>query len=471
MKLFWKIFFTFTIFMAIVFSLFGTWCVYSAFDSTIEREIDQMNSENRMFKIVYEMTADSLNGVTIDEERLSSIAENMDTSLSRGEYYVCLYDDGGIMLYESSQTVGVHMSADELSEETRSYKITEDGENIMLIFASPIEINSSIYYIETTKDITYIYADRAATLSRIQLITLASVLLTALVTLIVSHFLTRSITELSKTARRFAKGNFEVRAKQKGNDEIAVLSKDFNFMADSIEQKIDELKDRAERQEEFTSSFAHELKTPLTSIIGYSDMIRTMPLSDEETMEYANYIYRQRKRLESLSYKLLELIASGKNDIELKEVPAEGLIRDVYNTVTPSLAERNISMSVSISKAVLIGDKDLLSSLLINLIDNARKASSEGSVIELKGRSDGNYYKISVKDHGIGIPKSELSHITEAFYMVDKSRARKEGGAGLGLSLCSRIVGIHNGSWEIQSREGIDTTITVRLPMKGGSKK
>lgn len=360
------------------------------------------------------------------------------------------------------------MSPDELSENNRVYKIARDGDRVLLIFAVPVKAADSVYYIETTKDITYIYTDRAETLSHIQLITLLSVFLTAFVTLIVSHVLTKSITALSKTARRFAKGNLEVRAKPKGSDEIAMLSRDFNFMADSIEQKIDELKDRAERQEDFTASFAHELKTPLTSIIGYSDMIRTMPLSDEETMEYANYIYLQGKRLESLSFKLLELITSGRGEIEPRDISAKALISDVRDTVIPSLREKNLRLSVASDDVVLTGDRDLLSSLLINLIDNARKASPEGSLIELRCKRAGRVCRITVRDHGIGIPAADLSHITDAFYMVDKSRARKEGGAGLGLSLCARIIGLHDGDWEIKSREGVGTAVTVILPIKGG---
>lgn len=239
-------------------------------------------------------------------------------------------------------------------------------------------------------------------------------------------------------------------------------------MADSIEQKIDELKDRAEKQEDFTASFAHELKTPLTSIIGYSDMIRTMQLPPEETMEYANYIYLQGKRLESLSFKLLELISSGRKSISFKKISIETLLTEVYEVVFPSLEEKGIDLSITYSRRYIMGDKDLLSSLLINLIDNARKASPENSQIEIKCRRDKGFYKISVKDNGIGIPQKDLVRITEAFYMVDKSRARKEGGAGLGLSLCSKIIELHNGKWEIKSTEGVGTVISLYLPMKGG---
>ena len=468
MKFFWKIFFSFTIMMTIAFSFFGTWIVFSSFDSTIERETEQMNSENRMFKIVYEMTVNSLSENTMTPERLASVAKNMDESINRGKYYFCLYDKEGSLLYESSPSIDIHMLPEELSDTNRVYKISEDGSSKKLIFASPIKAASSQYYIETTKDITYIYDDRASTVSQIQLITVLAVILTALVTLIVSHFLTKSISSLSKTARRFAKGNYDVRSKLNGNDEIAMLSRDFNFMADSIEQKIDELKDRAEKQEDFTASFAHELKTPLTSIIGYSDMIRTMQLPPEETMEYANYIYLQGKRLESLSFKLLELISSGRKSISFKKISIETLLTEVYEVVFPSLEEKSIDLSITYSRGYIMGDKDLLSSLLINRIDNARKASPENSQIEIKCRRDRGFYKISVKDNGIGIPQKDLVRITEAFYMVDKSRARKEGGAGLGLSLCSKIIELHNGKWEIKSTEGVGTVISLYLPMKGG---
>ena len=124
MKFFWKIFFSFTIMMTIAFSLFGTWIVFSSFDSTIERETEQMNSENRMFKIVYEMTVSSFSENTMTPERLASVAKNMDESINRGKYYFCLYDKDGSLLYESSPSIDIHMLPEELSDTNRVYKIS-----------------------------------------------------------------------------------------------------------------------------------------------------------------------------------------------------------------------------------------------------------------------------------------------------------------------------------------------------------
>lgn len=106
--------------------------------------------------------------------------------------------------------------------------------------------------------------------------------------------------------KAFRSGDYGTRAEVYSEDEIGTLARDFNIMADNLIQKMDELKDNARKQEDFTASFAHELKTPLTSIVGYADMLRTMDLDKEETVEAANYIYSQGKRLESLSFKLLD---------------------------------------------------------------------------------------------------------------------------------------------------------------------
>lgn len=131
-----------------------------------------------------------------------------------------------------------------------------------------------------------------------------------------------------------------------------------------------------------------------------------------------------------------------------------------------SLAEKKIHLEEDIEEGEVKGDRDLLMSLFINLMDNSRKALKAGGIISLWGRSRGEGYEVCVRDNGCGIPKEELSRITEAFYMVDKSRSRKQGGAGLGLTLCSRIVYLHGARWEIQSDQGKGTSISIFFPGK-----
>ena len=281
------------------------------------------------------------------------------------------------------------------------------------------------------------------------------------VILLVIMLVMREVRILSQTVRRFAQGQYDVRAGIRSGDEIGMLAADFNWMADVMETQMVRLQKEVERQEEFTSAFAHELKTPLTSIIGYADTLRQMELSPEETNMCADYIFRQGKRLQSLSYKLLELAMVGKNAIALKEISAAEFLENVAQIADPALKKKGIVLDIEVQDGMLYGDRDLLSSVFVNFLDNAGKASEAGSRVILSGSRERDGYTVTVEDHGRGIEKEELSKITEAFYMVDKSRSRKEGGAGLGLALCRKILELHRAVWKIESEPGKGTRITV----------
>lgn len=242
-----------------------------------------------------------------------------------------------------------------------------------------------------------------------------------------------------------------------------MLAADFNWMANEMNQQMQKLQNEVQRQEEFTAAFAHELKTPLTSIIGYADTIRQMELSQEEIDMCANYIYNQGKRLQSLSYKLLDMAMVEQQKLIWKRFSAMELMKEIVQMIKPMLDEKQIQLNLKLQNGTIYGDKELLSSLFINLLDNARKASEQGSMIRMTGTSVFDGYMIVIEDQGRGMSAEELSRITEAFYMADKSRSRKEGGAGLGLALCQKILELHRGNWQFESEPGHGTKITVRL--------
>ena len=161
-----------------------------------------------------------------------------------------------------------------------------------------------------------------------------------IVSLILSYFLTYRIRGLSLSARALAAGDMDRRALVRGKDEVAVLSADFNQMADSLQEKMQELEEHAKSQEAFTAAFAHELKTPLTSIIGYAELIRSMALSKEEEMTAADYIYSQGKRLESLSYKLLDLFVLQQGQKPESPVKMEKVGEETKEIMAPVLAKK-----------------------------------------------------------------------------------------------------------------------------------
>lgn len=234
--------------------------------------------------------------------------------------------------------------------------------------------------------------------------------------------------------------------------------------SEAMETEIKNLEDAAERREEFIASFAHELKTPLTAIIGYADMLRSMELSPKNRFTAAGYIFSEGKRLEALSLKLLDIIVAGKQGVERRKFDAPYFIREVAAVTVPSLAADGMKLEMRWEQGEVEIEPDLFKTLLINLIDNARKASRKGQSVELFGRREDGGYAFYVRDYGRGMRREDLDKITEPFYMIDKSRSRAQNGAGLGLALCQRIAELHGTRLEYESEPGKGTTVRVLLP-------
>ena len=233
-----------------------------------------------------------------------------------------------------------------------------------------------------------------------------------------------------------------------------------------LERVTDSLRSDAERREEFIASFAHELKTPLTAIIGYADMLRSKDMAPKPRFTAAGYIFSEGKRLEALSLKLLDIIVVGKQGLSTRRFDAGYFLREVAAVTLPAAAQDGINLEVHAERGEVDLEPDLFKTLLINLVDNARKASSRGGSLELLGRKEGEGYAFYVVDHGKGMKREELSKITEPFYMIDKSRSRAQSGAGLGLALCKRIADLHGTELEYVSAPNVGTT--VRVFLKGG---
>ncbi len=277
-----------------------------------------------------------------------------------------------------------------------------------------------------------------------------------------SALLTNPLKRMSKAARRMSEGYYRERLPLKGSDEIGTLAESFNQMADAVENKIVELSKAAREKEDFVANFAHELKTPLTSIIGYADTIYQKELSRDAVRRASWHIWNEGMRLEALSLKLMELTVLGRQDFPLTEMSAEELLQDVAEGLSPILSKNQVDLMVQAAPGYVRADYDLMKTLLINLVDNSVKAGS--SQITVFGQAEDKKYWISIKDNGCGMEADELTRITEAFYMVDKARSRKQHGAGLGLALADRIAGIHGGCLTFESRKGEGTTVRFCLP-------
>lgn len=253
----------------------------------------------------------------------------------------------------------------------------------------------------------------------------------------------RPLYRLKTVSDGFVRGNYQERLPVVRKDEIGEISQAFNHMADRVETHIQELAEENEKQRRLLGSLAHELKTPMTAIQGYAQTLQHLSLSPEKQEKALTYIEKECKRLSRLSAKMLELTRLWEGvKVEKEKLSVEQLFEEVKETIFWRLKEKGLQLEVRVSKGLWIwGDEDLLNSFFLNLADNACKVSPAGGNIRLEGSREGLF----VMDEGPGIPKEEWKKITEPFYMLEKSRARKEGGAGLGLSLCEQIARIHEG--------------------------
>lgn len=459
MKLSWKLFFITTPVFIIFLTLFGTWIIQENFQSSLKQEVERCMVENQMFQNSYELTKNALSEDQLEQASVRKIVESF--YRRKGEAYgnARVLGAGWEVLYQDNSLHLEHHIMDALDgEHNVGYEIVQKEDQFYVIVMCKSTFGD---YIETTKNITEIFDGRTDQYSRYQLGVLTVASLAGFSILFVLFFVMRNMKKLSGATRQFARGKYDVRVTIRAHDEIGTLAEDFNWMANAMNMQMQQLQNEVQRQEEFTAAFAHELKTPLTSIIGYADTMRQMELSPEERDMCADYIYRQGKRLQSLSYKLLEMTLAGKQDVDSKEISVPEFLQEIQKIVCVSLEEKQLTLYVSAQEGMIFGDRELLSSVFINLIDNARKASEPGKSIWVTGMALPGGYSIIVEDEGHGLLPEELSRIAEPFYMVDKSRARKEGGAGLGLALCRKIIELHQGSWQFESEPGKGLRITV----------
>ena len=337
-----------------------------------------------------------------------------------------------------------------------------DGEYSLQI-AGQFEFSGNTMYLESIYDISPVFDGRQYQQVVYRRLFIIVVALGAALSWLLSFWMTSPLRRLSRVTRTIASGDLSCRAEHSGKDEIGVLAADFNNMANRLEHNINEMKDTMRRQEEFMGGLAHEMKTPMTSIIGYADLLRGHTLSDEDKRDAANYIFMEGRRLEVLSLKLLDLIVLKKRDFTFLSIRIESIVKDAARLLSPVLEKRDVRLTYDCDAGTCMIEPDLFMSLLLNLIDNARKAIEGSGKIHIQSRTNDGFCEIRVSDNGRGIPEEELYKIKDAFYRVDKSRSRAQGGVGLGLRLCDEIAALHDGELSFESELGKGTTVTIRL--------
>jgi signal transduction histidine kinase len=289
---------------------------------------------------------------------------------------------------------------------------------------------------------------------------LLAIAIALVLTLILSRRISSPVKVLTNTAKKLGRGDFSQRVDIKGKGEIAELAQAFNSMADNLE--LDE-----KLRQNLVADTAHELRTPLTNLRGYLEAIKDGVIKPDAAM--ISSLYEEATLLTRLVDDLQELALAEAS--ELKLVKQAENISAVINQAIISFQsqtnEKGLQLRTDIPEnlpSVNI-DSYRVGQVLHNLIANAVTHTPQGGVITISARETGNYVETSVSDNGEGIPKEELPNIFERFYRVDKSRSRRTGGSGLGLTIAKRFVEAHGGTITASSEPGKGSCFTFTVPI------
>lgn len=420
------------------FGVGGCYLLYSDFSAQLARaEAANADTHRQVCTLLQgEILDRQRRGESLDDAALTELLANFALPTALWRDGVCIVGSGDL-----------------LPDGTMEVRRLADG-GVQATYASSLQGGLQL---ATAYDLTDLYRGRDAALRRFLLLEAAVLAAGAAVTAVFARRMTRPLRTLTIASAEIADGDYARRTGLHTGDEIETLSSSFDKMADAVQEKITALQADVRQREDFMGAFAHELKTPMTSIIGYADMLRTIQASPAEQYEAAGAIYHEGRRLEALSGKLLALLGLGEETITLQPTALAAL--------WPRLqaACPGVPLQLPACDAAVQADADLLLDLLCNLVGNAVKASEPGQPVEVRAADNGDTVTLTVADHGCGIPQSEISRVTEPFYMVDKSRARKQGGSGLGLALCKRIAEVHGSDLHIESTPGEGTRVSVIL--------
>ena len=454
-----------TLLITILFSIGGTMLIHSSFQNSLKKEEEAIVDTNEMILRVVQYVGQE--GTWVSEEKLIEVIEN----LCQQDSIYCLrlvYNEEIVYAYQKKESILDDMKETSDLEENRIeiHYFTSVSEDIFMQSSMKFALNTRVFYMDICRDITGIYNTRREHIQLFQGIFILLSFVGMLFSFALATFITRHLRKLTKAAREIGEGNLSYRANIQSNDEVGALAIAFDQMAEKLEENIRLIKESAEQKEMFMGAFTHELKTPMTSIIGYADLLRTQKLNQRDQADALDYIFSEGKRLENLSLKMLDLFVADKQEIEMKSCSPAAIVDYTVKHLGSIFKENHIKIELQLENGLCLLEPDLFQTLLINLLDNARKAMEMGGQITVVIRMTAEGCLLCVADEGKGIPEHALKHLTEAFYRVDKSRARSKGSAGLGLALCAKIVELHQGSIQFESKQGIGTVVMVEL--RGG---
>lgn len=498
------------ILLSLSLGMVGYLMIRRNFELARDGQIQNAVVENNLlqYSVEYELLQVLNNSGYVIKDELKSIGARVSDGINATEssFYIKYGDDFVFASNDEEYKISEELFQG-LTEGKKNYIIINENGKYYTCITSNSTVDDVALCVISKYDISRSYELMESQIGYFRILIIVVLVVAALVMYFISMYLTRPLEILNRVTDEIAKGKYDTRVGVKTQDEIGHLSEKFNYMAESVENHIDELNDMIHRREQFVADFTHEIKTPMTTIIGYADTLRSREITREDQIRALSYIFSEGRRLEKMSAELFELIYLKHNEIEKTNINMENFGNNIKEIVVPILEQKDITLNTMFEPAVISGNQELLISVFVNIIDNARKASDKGASISFIGRTilsesemqgcecaegealgreltrgEFEEYKLSeseswenqqntvwkyvfeVTDNGIGMSEEDVKSICDEFYMADKSRSRKEGGAGLGMSIVKMILDKHNAKMEIESKLYEGTKIRIYLP-------
>jgi two-component system phosphate regulon sensor histidine kinase PhoR len=283
-----------------------------------------------------------------------------------------------------------------------------------------------------------------------------------------SRTITKPLYEISEQLLKLQENNPEFSFKPYEYFELNLIADTTKRMADAVKESIKKIEFEKLIRQEFFTNASHELKTPITSIRGYIELLENGMATDENMkLEFMGRIKKEAQNMTELINDILMISRLETKEVEVirTDVRICSLINELIASLKPLAAENNITIEMSCKPIVISANHGQMRELFNNLLTNAIKYNKPNGQVKVYVTTEGNDAIFIVEDSGVGIPEESRQRVFERFYRVDRGRSKKLGGTGLGLSIVKHIVNYYNGTIELDSKEGRGSKFTVRIPM------
>ena len=372
-----------------------------------------------------------------------STASTLQTRYGSNELTIYLLQNGETITGEALPTV--QKLPELLNTETRATLLDGVSERLLIAHALDGEIT-----LLTALDVSPVYALRRELLRGAAALGLIGLALAGALAIWISGVLTRPLSQLADAAAKLADGDYAAPLPAAKNDEMNALIRAFSRMSEAIDERETALRTQAEERQALIDALAHEMRTPLTAILGGARLLQQSRLSGSQQSELLDTMAREASRLSTMDERLLLLTRLDHEAPAFAPFDSQAMAREALSVFDGVRLEGD--------DAVFVGERELTILLLRNLVVNAQRAGGKEAV-RVTLHPDG----FDVTDYGCGMTKEQIARAFEPFYKADKARTRSAGGAGLGLPLCRKIARLHHGELHMESEIGRGTRVCYRF--------